>query len=337
MIKFAKFKYSKKNMNSMWDLAKKLFPIHRSLVGPGYSKSLSIINDLLNLKISKFPSGTKIFDWTVPDSFKVNESYVIDPNGKKIFDFAKNHYYVRPHSQPFKGVLSRRELKERIVVHPKLNNAIPLSNLYFRKTWGISASKNEVKKLIEGKYKVNINVENKQGDLEIGEKLIKGKFKKEILISSYLCHPHGANDNLSGIVVATELFKILSKFKLNYSYRLVIWPETIGSICFIKKNLKNLNNIIGGISCMIVGDKSPFFYKKSIKGSSLIDKAFMHTLKNSDLKYKIQDYFHDGSDERQFNCHGISIPYGVLSRGYTRYKYYHTSLDNLKFINKNNL
>lgn len=325
------------NKESMWTLVEKLFPIHRSLVGPGYSKSLRIIEKILKLKITKFPSDTEVLGWKVPKSFSVNESYVIDPDGKKIFDFLDNHYHVLPHSQSFKGKLKKKELLKNISVHPILRDAVPLKPTYYRKKWGIAASQRQVEKLKEGDYKVNIDVNNKKGNLEIGEKVIKGKFKKEILISSYLCHPHGANDNLSGIAVVTELFKILSKHKLNFTYRLAIWPETIGSICFIKKNQNKLKNILAAFSCMIVGDKSPFLYKKTINGNGLVDRVFEHTLKNSGVKYDIEDYFHDGSDERQFNCKGVNVPYGLISRGYTRYKEYHTSLDNLKYINSDNL
>ena len=202
----------------------------------------------------------------------------------------------------------------------------------------MSASQLEVDNLPEDIYKVNIDVENIDSNLEIGIAKIKGKSKKTILVSSYLCHPHGANDNLSGVVVTMELLKLLRKFKnLEYSYIFAIWPETIGAIAFIHKYMKKLKDIVGGFSCMIVGDKSPFFYKKSIFGDSLIDRSFSHALKYSKEKYKVVNYFSEGSCERQFNSPGIRKPYGLISRGFTRFSEYHTSLDNLDLVNKKNL
>ncbi len=331
-------KPNKDNADSMYGLVKKLFPIHRCLVGPGFTSSLNILKKEFKMEDLKFKSGSKLFDWKIPKGFKVNDVFIKDSKGKKFLEFSDNHYHVRPHSSSFFGKMTKKELEKKIITHPKLKNAIPMRPTYHRDQWGICASKLEVESLPNDKFDINVDVENIDYDLEIGLLKIKGKGKKTILISSYLCHAHGANDNLSGVVVALELFRLLKKCKnMEYNYIIAIWPETLGALAFIKKNKKKLKNIVGGFSCMIVGDSSPFLYKKSIAGNSLIDRSFMHALKYSKKKYKVLDYFPEGSCERQFNSPGVRIPYGLISRGFTNFPEYHTSLDNLNIISKKNL
>ena len=326
------------NANNMYRLMEELFPIHRSLVGPGFSKSLKVVKKQINLDVLKFKSGTKFYDWEIPKGFKVNDVYIKDSKGKKYLNFQDNHYHVWSHSSNFFGQLTKKELLKKVNIHHSIDDAIPLKPTYYRKKWGLCASKNEVKKLPNDLFEVNIDVENIDYNLEIGIARLKGKSKKKVLISSYLCHPHGANDNLSGVVILTELYNLLKKKKnLEFIYIFAIWPETLGAIVFINKFKKQLKNFVGGFSCMILGDSAPFLYKKSIQGNSLIDRAFLHALKNSGMKHKVMDYFSEGSCERQFNSPGVRLPYGLISRGFTRFKEYHTSLDNLNLVKKKNL
>ncbi len=326
------------NGKNMFDLVKKLFPIHRCLVGPGFTKSLDILKNELNMEVLKFKSGSKLFDWIVPKGFKVNDVYIMDSKGKKYLNFSENHYHVWSHSSSFFGKMNKAELKKKINIHPKLKNAIPLKPTYHRNKWGLCASQNQLEDLPNDEFEINIDVKKVDYNLEIGLLKLKGKGKKTILISSYLCHPHGANDNLSGVAVAVELFKLLKKCKnLEYNYILAIWPETLGAIGFIKKYQKKLKDIVGGFSCMIVGDSSPFLYKRSIHGNSLIDRSFDHALKYSKKKYKVSDYFSEGSCERQFNSPGFRVPYGMFSRGFTKFPEYHSSLDNPNIIKTTNL
>jgi aminopeptidase-like protein len=322
----------------MYSLLKELFPIHRCLVGPGFSESINVLKKYSKLNILKFKTGTKLFDWEVPKGFKVNEVFIEDSKGNKYLNFSENHYYVRPHTKSFFGKMHKAELKKKIKTHPKLKKAIPLRPLYYKNDWGLSASQLELDNLPDDVYKVNVDVENIDSNLEIGIAKIRGRSKKTILVSSYLCHPHGANDNLSGVVVTIELLKLLRQYKnLEYSYIFAIWPETIGAIAFINKFKKEFKDIVGGFSCMIVGDSSPFFYKKSILDNSIIDRSFSHALKYSKQKHKIVNYFSEGSCERQFNSPGVRIPYGLISRGFTRFSEYHTSLDNVNLVKKKNL
>ena len=322
----------------MWSLASQLFPMHRSLVGPGFRASLEVIRDTIPLEFVDVPSGTEFFGWTVPDEFSINDVRVVHESGQEFLKSDDNHYHVWSHSAPFRGRLSREELVEHISVHPVLDDAIPLKVTYYRDKMGLSASKNQVDMLPQGNYDVIVDVENKPGNLTYGEIVLPGTTDKEIIISSYLCHPHGANDNLSGIVVLTELYRALSQVESRrFTYRFVIWPETIGAISFLAKNRDRTENILGGISCMIVGDDGPFFLKRSRLGTSLLDKAAEYALSHSAQAYAIHDYIHDGSDERQFNLASVGIPYIVISRGYTNYAEYHTSVDDMSFISSENL
>jgi len=325
-----------KNMRDMWQLMKGLFPIYRSLAGSGFLESIKKVQKHLPIVINEFASGAKVFDWVIPKEFKVNSSYVIDPNGKKIFDFNECSYHLYIYSQPFHGEMEREELIKHIATSTVLPDAIPLCATYYRKKWGICASQKQVAALPKGRYKVHIDTEHIDGALCIGEYLLPGETKEEILITSYLCHPLGANDNLSGVVVATELFKMLSQLpKLHYSYRLAIWPETIGSITYIHNYPQRLKHTLGGYALYCLGDDESglFHYYCSYQGCSLLDRVMIYALKQSGYKYVVLSKPSIYSDDRQFNGSGLRIPFGVLTRTPPgQFSAYHTSYDDLKYI-----
>ena len=313
-----------------------LFPVCRSICGPGFKKSLMYLNKKnLNLKILKFPSGSKVFDWEVPNEWHIKDAYIQDSKGKKFAEFKKNNLHVVNFSQPIKKVLNKKEIFNKIFTDKKNKNAIPYVTSYYKKNWGFCMTEKDKKKLKGNKFKAIIDSKFVKGNLEIGELYLKGKNKKEIFFSTYLCHPSMANNELSGPVVQTALINYIKKNykKTNYSYRFVYLPETIGSIAYISRNLKKLKkNIIAGFNLTCLGDENAYSLVKSKEDNTISDKALKSALfmkKN----YKEYSFIHNGSDERQYCSPGIDLPVATFCRSkFGEYKEYHTSLDNLNFV-----
>jgi len=321
----------------MWQKMRDIFPIYRSLLGPGYTESLEKLCSNTPMKTLQYPSGMQCFDWTIPKEFKVNQSFVIDPYGNKILDFEESNHHVWIYSQPFHGEVTKKELLDHIAVSEEMEDAIPLKPTYYRKKWGLSASKKEIEHLPNGNYKVHINTEHYNGFLRMGEWFLPGDTDEEVMITGYLCHPGGANDNLSGCILAVELFKLLNHMpRRRYSYRLVIFPETIGSITYIYHHQKELKRVIGGLVATCVGDPGCFHYKKTFHGDALIDRAVLHVLSHNVKTFNTIEYSHSsGSDEVQFNSIGLRIPFGsIMKTPYGQFPQYHTNLDNLSFVTK---
>lgn len=309
-----------------------LFPINRSILGIGYRKSLKIIKKYIPFKVIKFKSGKKVYDWKIPMEWKIKDAYIISPEGEKIIDFKENNLHVIGYSAPVKKKMDLNELKNHLYTQEDLKDAIPYITSYYKKNWGFSITYNKFKKLKKGIYNVLIDSEFIDGYLEIGEKILKGRRKKEILISTYLCHPSMANNELSGPLTMIDLFNKIEKIKnRQFTYRFVINPETIGSIAYIYKKEKELKkNIIGGIVLTCLGGPSnELSYKMSKKSNSMIDRLF---LRKNNIRIREFTPF-GGSDERQYNSPGININVGQVARTvYQDYPEYHTSLDNKEFM-----
>lgn len=313
-----------------------LFPINRSIMGKGYNNSLKILNNLIPTRNIKFNSGTKAFDWKIPDEWIIEDAYIITPNGKKICEFKKNNLHLVSYSKNVKKNIKFSELKKKLFYIKKNPNAIPYVTSYYKRDWGFCISYKDYKKLSrKGNYKVVIKSKFKKGKLVVGEALIKGKTKNEILFTSYLCHPSMANNELSGPIMLGYLYNFLKKRKriYNHSIRFLINPETIGTIAYLSKNYKILKKRVkAGYVLTCVGDNGKFHYKETIEGNSVTDIVVRDVLKK--YKHKILKYSPFGSDERQYNSSGIKIPIGSLMRTpYGQFKEYHTSLDNKKLIN----
>jgi len=321
---------------SMYSLVKKLFPICRSITGNGVRKTLSIIQEKIPIDQKEIASGTKVFDWTVPDEWNIKDAYVKDEKGNRIIDFKKSNLHIVGYSVPFKGKLSLKELKKHLYTLPEQPEIIPYITSYYKKRWGFCLADNDYKQLKEGMYEVNIDSTLQLGSLTYGELIIKGKTDEEILISTYICHPSLANNELSGPVVSTYLAKYLldRKEKLRYTYRIIFIPETIGSIAYLSLQKDHLKkNVVGGYVVTCIGDPGSFSYLQTRQENTLIDRVTVHALKNSDKEYKIYNFLERGSDERQYNSPGIDLPIGSLMRTkYGRYPEYHTSADNLNFV-----
>ncbi len=329
----------------MEKILKKLFPICRSITGKGFSISLNILKkELKELKIKYFYSGKSVFDWKIPAEWNVHDAYVLDlETKKKIIDFKENNLHLVSYSHPVDKVITGKELLKKIYSLPNQPNYIPYVTSYYKRTWGfcvkhslVKILKNQKKK----KFRVFINSRfNPNGKMNYGEFYKKGKSKKEILISTYLCHPSMANNELSGPIVGTFVMKKLKKKKLNYSLRFLIVPETIGSISYINKNLDKLKkNVIAGYVLTCLGDSNNFSYLNSKQENTLSDNVAKKYFLSKKIKFKNYSYLDRGSDERQYNSPGVDLPIGSIMRSkYNTYKEYHTSADNLDLVNEKNL
>jgi len=320
----------------------KLFPITRSLTGNGVKKTLNIIQkELPKLKIKKIKSGTKVFDWNVPEEWNVIDAYVIDKYNNRIIDFKINNLHLVGYSIPIKKNFTKKELFKNLYFLKNQPKGIPYITSYYKRRWGFCLSYNEYKILnkrysLNDKFKVVINSNlNKKGNLNYGELILKGKSKKEILISTYICHPSMANNELSGPIVSMGLINYFKNKKLNYTLRFVFIPETIGSISYLSKNLKHLKeNVIGGYNISCIGDERQHSCMFSKYQNSPSDEAIIEAYKLLKIKnYKVYSFLKRGSDERQYNSPGIDLKISSIFRTkYGEYPEYHTSLDNFNIV-----
>ncbi len=319
------------------NFAKELWPINRSITGEGLRKTLRLIkNKIPNLKIYSVSSGKRVFDWHIPKEWKIDEAYIITPNGKKICEFSKNNLHVVGYSSPFKGKVSYKELMKHLYTLPKQPTAVPYVTSYYKKRWGFCIKYNELKKLKKkSNYEVLIKSQLFNGYLNYGELVIPGKTKKEIFLSTYICHPSMANNELSGPTILTFLSSWINQLKdRHYTYRIVFVPETIGSITYLSRNYKYLKkNVIAGFNLTCLGDNRNYSYVPSRNGDTLSDHVAKHVLKWIYPKYKSYSWLDRGSDERQYCSPGIDLPIASIHRSkYGEYPEYHTSLDNLKRV-----
>ena len=277
--------------------AKSLWGLNRSITGDGVRKTLKEIKAVIpNLEIHEVPSGTKVFDWTVPKEWHVKEAYIIDPDGKKICDFKENNLHLVGYSHSVNKSVPLQELQYNLHSLPNQPNAIPYVTSYYSKNWGFCISHQQREKLKQGNYKVFIDSDLFDGNLTYGELIIEGESKKEIFISSYICHPSMANNELSGPVVSTHIAKnILLKKNIYYTYRFVFIPETIGSITYLSKNLEILKkNIFAGFNLTCIGDERNYSYLPSRMGNSISDQVIKHVLSFVDPNYKSFDWSERG-------------------------------------------
>ena len=310
----------------------RLFPLNRSLTGKDYQKSLKILREIIPIKIINFKSGSKVFDWKIPLEWNVKDAYILDKNKKKIIDFRKNNLHLMGYSEKVSKIIKLNQLKKNLHFIKEIPNAIPYVTSYYKKRWGFCLSYNQYKTLKNQKYEIKIDSELKKGKLSIGECLIKGKSKKEILITSYLCHPSMANNELSGPLTLAFLYNSLKKKKFKYSIRFLIAPETIGTIAYLSKFKDRVKkNVICGYVLSSCGLNKIPHYKKSKNGNRIGDIAMERVL--SKKNYKILDYNPIGSDETRYGTIGIDLPVGAFLRSdFDKYKEYHTSLDNKKLL-----
>ena len=319
-----------------------LFPLNRSLTGAGVRKTLNIIKqEFPQLNIKKIKSGKKVFDWNVPPEWNVSEAFVIDKYNNKIIDFKKNNLHLVGYSTYIKKYILKKDLFKNLYFIKNQPKAIPYITSYYKKRWGFCVSFNQYKNLDKqyssnDKFKVIIDASlNKKGNLNYGEIILKGKSKKEILISTYICHPSMANNELSGPIVSMGLINYFKRKKLNKTLRFIFIPETIGSISYLSNNVKYLKeNVIGGYNLSCVGDERQHSCMFSKYQNSPSDEAVIEAYKLLKIKnYKIYSFLKRGSDERQYNSPGIDLKISSIFRTkYGEYPEYHTSLDNFNLV-----
>jgi aminopeptidase-like protein len=320
----------------------KLFKLNRSITGNGLKKTLKIIKEnFKDLKIKNIKSGSKVFDWKVPPEWNVTEAYVLDKNNNKIIDFKKNNLHLMGYSVPINKYIKKKELLKQLYFLKSKPSAIPYITSYYKKRWGFCVSYNFLKKIkIQYKeqdlFKIVIKSRfNANGYLNYGEMTLKGKTKDEILISTYICHPSMANNELSGPIVSMGLIEYFRTRELNKTLRFIFIPETIGSITYLSKNLPHLKqNVIGGFNLSCIGDDRNHSCMLSKYENSPSDDAIINAYKKLNIKkFKIFSFLKRGSDERQFNSPGIDLPISSIFRTkYGEFPEYHTSLDDFKLV-----
>jgi len=323
----------------MMGWAKQLFPINRSITGKGLRQTIQFIQSNINKKFKKYKikSNTQVYDWKIPEEWNVSEAYIDEINGKRICDIRNNNLHILGYSKNINKTMSFQELEKNIYFIKDKPNTIPYRTSYYEKKWGFCLTYNDYKKMKKNKkYKVVINSKHTKGNLDYCELVIKGKSKKEILIMSYICHPSMANNELSGPLIIMALSKILKSS--NYTVRLLLVPETIGAIAYIKKNYSKLNkNLIAGFNLSCVGDKGPFTLISSKEGNTYADKIAKRVLIKT-KKLKVLSFLKRGSNERQFGCQNLNFPFVTICRTrFGDFKEYHTSDDNLGIISETNL
>lgn len=326
----------------MYEFIKRIFPICRSITGNGVRETLKIMQEYApDIKVHEVPSGTQVFDWTVPAEWNIEDAYVENEAGERVIDFKETNLSVVGYSLPMDEMLSLEELKKIVFVEESQPDVIPYVTSYYRERSAFCTSKNRLEALPEGMYHAVIKSSlNPQGSLTYGEALIPGESDKEILISTYLCHPSMANNECSGPAVSIFLQKYLKSLpKLKYSYRFIYIPETIGSITYLSRNYETLKkNVVAGINLSCVGDNNDYSFVQTRYGNTLTDKLLQNLLSFHYPEYKTYSFLERGSDERQFCAPGIDLPVCSFCRTkYGKYAEYHTSADNLTYISPEGL
>lgn len=319
----------------MYELLKKLFPICRSITGDGVRETLKILKEECPLlKTYEVPSGTKVYDWIVPKEWNIKDAWIKNPEGEKIIDFKQNNLHVLGYSTPVHKKVSLEDLLKIIYTLPEQPDLIPYITSYYKERYGFCMSENQKQNLKNGEYEIFIDSELKDGFLTYGEIIIPGKTEKEVLLSTYICHPSMANNELSGPIITIELAKWLSGKENKYTYRIVFAPETIGSITYLSRNYEKMKeNTVAGYVLTCLGDEKNYSYLASRYGDTLADRAALCALKHYVEDFKVYSFLDRGSDERQYCSPGINLPVcSVMRTRYGDYPEYHTSGDDLNLV-----
>ena len=314
-------------------LLRELYPICRSITGDGVRESLQILQKLIPLQIREVPSGTQVFDWTVPMEWNIRDAWIKDTRGERLVDFRESNLHVVNYSVAVNERLRRDELLKHLHTIPEHPQWIPYRTSYYNETWGFCLTHNQLEALSDAEYDVCIDSSLAAGHLTYGEFYLPGESEDEFLISSHICHPSLANDNLSGLIVSAFLARFLGQRRRRYSYRFLYTPGTIGAITWLALNEERVAHIRHGLTLMCLGDSEKLTYKRTLTGNAEIDQAVAQVLKDSGENHELIDFFPYGYDERQFNSPGFRLPVGALMRGrHGRFPEYHTSGDNLDFV-----
>jgi aminopeptidase-like protein len=319
-------------------LAAKIYPICRSITGNGVRDTLRELDAHIRLDIHEVPTGTPVFDWTVPREWNIHDAYIKDSTGEKIVDFANSNLHVMSYSVPVRRQISLDELKNHLHTLPDQPDLVPYRTSYYAENWAFCMTHRQFENLRDDTYEVLIDSSLADGSLTYGEYLHKGETEDEFLFSAHICHPSLANDNCSGVALLTHLAKRIARVRTRYSYRFLFAPGTIGAITWLARNEQNTHRIKHGLVVSMLGDGGGPTYKKSRRGDAAIDRAMIHSLRHSGLTPTILEFSPYGYDERQFCSPGFNLPVALFQRSkFGAIPEYHTSADNLDFIRPDHL
>jgi aminopeptidase-like protein len=318
---------------AMYELMTELYPACRSITGEGLRWTLDALGRHVALEVHEVPSGTQVFDWTVPREWNITDAYVETRTGERVIDFRRSNLHVVNYSVPVDRWMTLAELRPHLHTLPEHPDWVPYRTSYYAENWGFCLSQRQLDGLAEGNYHVVIDSSLTDGRLSYGECLLPGVSAEEVLISSHACHPSLCNDNLSGVVLAVWLAKAIAGARLRYSYRFLFIPGTIGSVTWLARNEATVNRIKAGLVLACVGDPGGLTYKCSRRGNTEIDRAMTHVLATRGDSAAVLDFAPYGYDERQFCSPGFNLPVGCLNRTpYAQYPEYHTSADDLDLV-----
>jgi aminopeptidase-like protein len=314
----------------LYEFAARLYPICRSITGAGVRETLQLIGARIPLVIHEVRSGTRVFDWEVPAEWNIEDASVSDADGRRVIDFRKHNLHLVSYSEPTRATLSRAELLKRVHVLTEHPDWIPYRTSYYERSWGFCMSARARDALPEGRYRIEVRSSLAPGSLTYGELAIRGATRHEVLFFTHICHPSLANDNTSGMAVATALAEWIAREPRRFTYRFVFAPGTIGSLAWLKANQAVLKRIRHGLVLALLGDPGNLTYKKSRQENREIDAVAAHVLAHRGSVVPFSPY---GYDERQLCSPGFDLPVGRLTRSVNGgYPQYHTSADNLEFI-----
>ncbi len=324
--------------HEMHRLMTELFPLCRSITGDGIRSTLRTLSRHIPLEMYEVPSGTPVFDWTVPEEWNVREAWVANSRGERVIDFRAHSLHLMSYSAPVRTKLPLSELKKHLHSLPENPDWIPYRTSYYKRDWAFCLTHRQLAALPEDTYEVCVDTALAPGSLTYAECFLPGATEQEVLISTHSCHPSLANDNLSGLAVCTFLAQRIMQCEHRYSYRFLFLPGTIGSITWLAENEAHVSRIEHGLVVTGVGDAGNLTYKRSRRGQADIDRAVEYVLRSSGKPHEIQDFSPYGYDERQYCSPGFDLPVGCFMRtGWGRYPQYHTSADDLQFVHPDSL
>jgi aminopeptidase-like protein len=315
----------------MHDLMAELYPICRSLTGDGVRETFSILEREVPLEITEIPSGTEVFDWTLPREWNIRDAWIAGPDGRRVVDFERSNLHVLGYSVPVRTRMPLRELREHLFTHPENPDWIPFRTSYYQENWGFCLSQRQLERLSDGEYEAVIDSSLSDGFVTYAEAHVPGELADEVLFSTYVCHPSLCNDNLSGVVLTATLAKHVRPMRLRYSYRFLLGPGTIGPLSWLWKNEENVGRVRHGLVLSCVGDPGPLTYKRSRGEDAEIDQTAANVVRASGGT--VIPFEPWGGDERQFCSPGFNLPVGALSRTPAdKFPGYHSSADDLEFV-----
>jgi aminopeptidase-like protein len=313
-------------------LMSELFPIPRSLTGDGVRETLAVLARETPLETVETPSGTPVFDWTVPKEWNLRAAWVENPDGQRVVDTAESPLHILGYSVPVDTIVGLEELREHSFTHAEREDLIPYRTSYWKEQWGFCMSKRQLDSLTDGDYHVVVDATLEDGSLTSGEVNLPGASESEFLITTHVCHPALANDNLSGVALLWAIARTLARQQLRYTYRVLWSPGTLGPLCWLDRNFRTLDRVEHGLVVSCVGDPGPIRYKRSRRGDAAIDRAAAHVLER-DPTAIFSEWQPTGGDERQFCSPGFDLPVGTLSRTpHGLFPEYHSSADNLDLV-----